>query len=661
MGPWNRLQAAGVALMLAFASCAKQQALVGPSPDRPPQDRPPLGPVPELLNVQAPVRGAGVTITFDPVDGAQDYRVYLSPSASDVIDGGTAIRNAIYRCAGDREAPRAPTDGEPQLPGGAIQTFVNHDVEGFSRTTNDATLGHVYSSQGSGRVPVYAMGDPGPDADNSCYFQRWRESRVKKYVTTDADRASLRAAGWRDDGIVFYTPASGSGTRNISTAVVNNTRLYFADDSSEASARAGSTAAFAVLATPGTGTQPLMRVHYSNGCGRSHDELVRGQAAFARAVHQGNVPVNAVQYAGLSGPTTLVVEALDQGCPFQGYQSPAAFPAQTQSGIAHQRYFTIAEQQAAAPNGEVFVNGQHDPANVPRAIARSYVDIAPAAPEPLDFYDGFDSGTSPGPLTEVGGMIFQSKRFDSRDYDITFYSVEFPIFAIGPMLGELFVTYADWAADTNGKFRLTPKRMATLAADAFLHVTMEVDIVTTSRRYPQILISDRSPPVQDALPQGFTIIVQTFGEWPPRIDVELCNHRTWDVNNQCPRFPLQPEPLRGFSLPPHQEIGELFGVDRRVRFDVHASTQQVYVAVDGQPWGCANLPTGTMPAGPVSVTYADVLYHSGVDVVDPPYTFHHNHMAVETRRHFGQIGFASGVPAPAWDTSRLPCVSTMLP
>ncbi len=648
--------------MLLLVGCAKQAALVQmPPTERPPQERPPLPLLPELLNVQTTVRGTGASITFDPVDGALDYRVYLAPKASDLIDGGPAVRNGIYRCAGDREAPGVPTDSEPQVPGGAVRAFVNYAVEGFSRTTNDATLGYVYPTPDSGRVPVYAMGDPGPDADNGCYFQRWRESRVKKYVTADAERASLLATGWRDDGIVFYAPASGAGTRNVSTAVVNNSRLYFADDSSEAPARAGSSPAFAVLVAPGMGTQPLMRVHYSNGCGRSHDELVRGQAAFSRAVHQGNLPVNALLYTGLSGPTTLVVEALDRGCPFQGHLSPAAFPAQTQSNIAHQRFFTLADLQAAAPNGEVFVNGQHDPANVPKAIARSYVDIAPAAPQPLDFYDGFESGTSPGPLTELPGAIFQSKHFDSRDYDITFYSVEFPMFAIGPILGELFVTYADWAADTNGKFRLTPKLRATLFANTFLHVTMEVDLVTTSRRYPQILISDRAPPVQDSLPQGVTIVVQTFGEWPPRIDVELCDHRTWEVNQQCPRFPLHPDSFQSIPLPPHQEVGELFGVDRRVRFDVYASTQRVYVSLDGQPWGCADLPSGTMPAGPASVTYGDVLYHSGVDVNDPPFTFHHKHLALETRRHFGEIGFASGVPAPAWDTSRLPCVSTMVP
>lgn len=92
---------------------------------------------------------------------------------------GAPDHNVIYRCAGDREAPRIPFDGEPQPQSGAMNGFVNHDVMGFARTTADATLGNVYATAAADRVPVYALDDPGPFGDNTCYFMRWNESQVK--------------------------------------------------------------------------------------------------------------------------------------------------------------------------------------------------------------------------------------------------------------------------------------------------------------------------------------------------------------------------------------------------------------------------------------------------------------------------------------------------
>src|SRR5262249_4342472 len=181
------------------AGCAKQ---VSPTPPTPPGlgDVPPSD-VPALTNVRATINGDSVAIKFDPGDGAQDYRVYAAPKSSDILDGGRAIRNAIYRCSGDREAPVVPTDSEPPMQGGALQTFVAHAVQGFTRTAADATLGYVYRSAGAGLTPVYALGDPAPDGDNLCFFHRFNESRVKRYTTSSSDRAQLLSAVWRDAAI----------------------------------------------------------------------------------------------------------------------------------------------------------------------------------------------------------------------------------------------------------------------------------------------------------------------------------------------------------------------------------------------------------------------------------------------------------------------------
>src|SRR5207253_3105525 len=160
--------------------------------------------------------------------------------------------------------------------------------------------------------------------------------------------------------------------------------------------------AFLALAAAASGTSPLMRVFYTNQCGNAHDELVAGQARFDHVAHQGNTPITSLLWSGLTGPTTLAIEALDSGCPFQGHLSPLPLPptpADTPAGtITHQAFVTTAQVRAADPNGEVFINGQHDGEPRPKAIARSYVQVSPAAPEAWDFRDGFD--TDPGPYTE---------------------------------------------------------------------------------------------------------------------------------------------------------------------------------------------------------------------------------------------------------------------
>lgn len=64
------------------------------------------------------------------------------------------------------------------------------------------------------------------------------------------------------------------------------------------------------------GAYPLYRVSYPDGCFDRPEVLTVGQADFEVARHEGTPSVNAFHWSGITGPTTLVVEALDQGCPF---------------------------------------------------------------------------------------------------------------------------------------------------------------------------------------------------------------------------------------------------------------------------------------------------------------------------------------------------------
>jgi hypothetical protein len=195
---------------------------------------------------------------------------------------------------------------------------------------------------------------------------------------------------------------------------------------------------------------------------------------------------------------------------------------------------------------------------------------------------------------------------------------------------------------------------------------METDTFTTGRRYPQILISDKMAPVFWGIPSGHTLVIQSetdnTSSWPNQLQLEVCNQRIWDVNQQCPAFHdvhenLDPnDSTKVLSLAPVQEVGEHSGLDRATTWEVYASTKRVYLFLDGKAHGCADLPSGGGPgAGPVSVTFGHVLYHSGVDSMVGLSDFVMKHGQTESHRHFDNLGFKSGVAAPDWNEQLLPC------
>src|SRR5262249_55473783 len=149
----------------------------------------------------------------------------------------------------------------------------------------------------------------------------------KRYTTSESDRAAMVAKGWRDFGVVFYAPGAADGT--TSTIYFDDsdpkTPLYF-PDGGEAAKHDKAKPAFLARKSAEAATTPLMRVHYRNFCGNSHDELVAGQARFERAYHQGDqLPAWRLHFAGITAQTTFVVEALDELCPWQdGFIGPAS-------------------------------------------------------------------------------------------------------------------------------------------------------------------------------------------------------------------------------------------------------------------------------------------------------------------------------------------------
>jgi hypothetical protein len=348
----------------------------------------------------------------------------------------------------------------------------------------------------------------------------------------------------------------------------------------------------------------------------------------------------------------------------------ASRDASNEDAIEYPAFRTLADAQAASATGEVFVNGQHDPKNKPKAVARTFVKVSPSAIPAMDWFAGFGPDETVPDFNAAAWdtpcelpanpQCFKEYRQKSDFADVSFNSSTFSRDTIGVVQGELVVTYADVGADVGGHFRMTPTPKAKMSADSFLHVTMEVDAYATARRYPQIIISDGDVPVQANFVHSNSIVVQPFPDhgsvnWPFVNVVEVCTQRAWEVNNQCPHvfMGLRKDGTKT-TLLPIPEVSEHSGVDRSTRFDVFTSSKRMYLFTDGQASGCVDFPSTGIPTGDVTVTFGDALYHSGADEV---HTFFKTYQLTHAHRHFDNLGFKSAAPEPRWDAEALPCVS----
>jgi len=101
------------------------------------------------------------------------------------------------------------------------------------------------------------------------------------------------------------------------------------------------------------------------------------------------------------------------------------------------------------------------------------------------------------------------------------------------------------------------------------------------------------------------------------------------------------------------------GLNRPVQFDVYATTHRVFVFVDEEPAGCAELPAGHMPEGPVTVVFGTSSYHLDADdVVTSERTgdqFWRRNGVSYIQRNIDELGVELEAGEPAWDFDRLPC------
>ena len=671
--------------------------------------------LPPIQNVKVTTRGDTATIDFEPVAGALDYRIYPEPAAGDWLIGAggeVGVKNGIYRCAGDRvfQAREADTANSFDC---AIAGCDNAR-HNYVRTAAEATLGYVFLTPGPDRVPVYRVADPaggGGFRNADWVVPLYKEANSAEYVVDTAARDMLLGKGWRDDGIAFYAPVqtTASPTKTVYRIKYapgadwqGDNVVFFFTDGPEHDARAAQPATeiadlgprFKILAAQEAGSVALHRVTYPG----SFDVLAAGDARFDLVMHQGLRPLASVTWPGVKKATRFIVEALDAGCPFpNGYIAASHHDAdvdRTSMQPFNAPSLTL-ERRGFRP-ARCSSTGSTRPTNRPKPVARAYVDVTPQPQPQMDFLATFDDGAPWGPFTkwqDNNAFIYRNADWAIDTSGCT------ENFTFGPVLGQFVLGFADGGSSCN--VSITPRKVPTkIAADRYLHVRMASDIPSTGRRYPQILLTtvplmdDPAPnasnidnvPVHsrlgtfsfdlvgpdgkagtaDDLPAsgGQSIVVQPFGGYQ-ETQIEFCDTRGWGVSQQCNRANIY-----GFHAGDYQQTwkqpwtpvpvqGEAAGFDRPVQWDVYASTSRVYVFMDGKPSGCAVLPAGRMPAGPVTLAYRAVIYHCGIDETITPadtgHKYEHDYSLCHSDRHMDDFGVELSAAQPAWDETVLPC------
>ena len=363
-------------------------------------------------------------------------------------------------------------------------------------------LGYVYLTPAADRLPVYRVANPnggGGFRNADWVVPLYREANSAEYVTDTAARDALLAKGWRDDGIAFYAanaatrPSTASSTRPAPTGR-GTTSVFFFTDGPEHDARAAQPASEiadlgAAVHHPrhaGAGQRRAPPGHVPG----SFDVLAAGDARFDQVLHQGNRPVWALAWPGLTQPTRFIIEALDAGCPFPGgYISYAHHDAdvdRTSNQPFNQPSLTVDE--ARLSSGEVFINGQHDPSSRPEADrARLRRRDAGGPPRRWTSSRRFDDGESLGAVHRSVGQ--QRRRIIAIE--------------VGGGLQRLHrqphVRADAGAADARLRRRrleLQHEHVAQERADearrrpASSTCSMSTDIPSTGRRYPQIMITN---------------------------------------------------------------------------------------------------------------------------------------------------------------------------
>lgn len=410
-------------------------------------------------------------------------------------------------------------------------------------------------------------------------------------------------------------------------------------------------------------------------------ESVTGSTIWCAGYRQHNAPagplelLQQIEVTGLTGPTRLVVEAVDQACPFTGllgrtHQDVNVTFSEVEP--AAQGVFSIfTEPEIRAAYGNLIFNG-HAPAahpgspapNVaPHVLARTTVEVTPVglSATGMTFFDDFSDPTDQpqfvsamnGESRAQNGLLYQNSKWSFLSYgsEKTQFFID---------RGQLHSVLADWSQDVFGSNIAYPRRVAQLGTSDYLHVTYDVASDATSRRYWWTFLCGADTPgaTIDASGNLLGNIVQTpffmdadglnpsvegwnclqifprqgwpFGLPPdnsnPQSEVRVMTNmpgnlgRTSVVNESPMMYsstsigpPSWFRQLDASGNPVAPILDDQQLIAPRTHFDLYVSRSRVVLYVNGQQRICNDLGSHPLTMAEAAVGFGQVLYHSAAE------------------------------------------------
>ena len=350
----------------------------------------------------------------------------------------------------------------------------------------------------------------------------------------------------------------------------------------------------------------------------------------------------------------LVVEAVDKLGPFQTMDGAMGPGAMTMSGAVN-----------------IAINGQGDPSDLPRVIARSAVFHVTLKPTVLTgdqvFFDNFRNATplvqaatidpaiaaanynGPADATNPFVQEFSNAKWTIRDYngDMDYTHMFF--------MGNHFMdTLFDGGTahktvglhNNNASMVMMPKATADISGGRVLHVTFEVDAHFDIRRWCEVLVGQAGDPmIHPGKLDG--------GLWP----TVSGNRFRWEIGKELTEakeclggVETSLDPCVNFSQPNVRVNGyhvagingDMTDLDKRHKFDLYLSQNRYRIVENGVVEGDAVMAT-PLPFSTVQVYFVHQVYHTGndrpeqVSEQDNPYWY--NNRPFSDERHWDNMGF----------------------
>lgn len=400
-----------------------------------------------------------------------------------------------------------------------------------------------------------------------------------------------------------------------------------------------------------------------------------------------NIPYPQIEWNLLEDgqPHTLVVQAVNELGPippgnlYNHDNGPLTKGNQTVS--------TLGMDQGPTPDGKVSINGQGPPTDNPKVIAQSapfivqanqnYRPIPSTGSDSQTFFDTFDDSEAgafkrttydPGNDAAVYTLNAGTNKAWTIDYRGSDVRDSYPFISGGHFMDVLFDGGTPGTGNplhtSYGSMSMSPNETVNLASGNVLHVTMEVDLHESGRRWMGIELAPANDPLT---------AFQTFSDPINQSDKGLF----FDYEPSTCDLELYSGPSAGAGSPPKDQhiwggIGNSvqacaysnfywgglgINLDNRGRLDLFISQTHAALFINGELAIESAIPGG-LPFTQAKLYYTHYVYHTTNDLGElqqyrPWETFWINYYSWSDERHWDNMGFevfptsAASTPA-AW-------------